>query len=47
MLFIIALLVFDEPLSQSKAITFACIWVGLMFFSLDQLPQKNRGATEG
>jgi len=41
MLFIIALLVFDEPLSQSKAITFACIWVGLMFFSLDQLPKKT------
>ena len=41
MLFIIALVVFDEPLTQSKAITFACIWAGLIFFSLDQLPRKR------
>lgn len=42
MLFIIALTVFDEPLTQSKAITFACIWAGLFFFSLDQLPKRNQ-----
>jgi len=41
MIFIIALALFDEPLSQSKAITFAFIWAGLVFFSLDQWPNKQ------
>jgi len=41
MIFIIALTVFDEPLTDSKAITFTCIWAGLIFFSLDQLPKRR------
>lgn len=45
MIFIIALVVFNEPLTHSKTITFACIWVGLIFFSLDQLPKKPKTPT--
>ena len=41
MIFIIALLVFNEPLSQSKLITFALIWTGLLFFSLDMLAGRR------
>jgi len=40
-IFMIALLVFNEPLSLSKALTFGFIWAGLIFFSLDQLPKKQ------
>lgn len=41
MIFLIALFLFDEPLSTSKLVTFAFIWAGLIFFSLDQLPKKK------
>ena len=37
MTFLLAILVYGETLSLSMLMTFACIWTGLVFYSLDSL----------
>ncbi len=33
--FLLAVLLFDEPFTRAHLVTFACIWVGVLVFSLD------------
>ena len=35
--FVVAILLYDEPFGRSQAITFACVWVALVVYSVDSL----------
>lgn len=40
--FLIAVFIYNEEFNLDKLITFALIWVALLFFSLDSFKQKNK-----
>ena len=35
--FVVAILLSDEPFGRSEAITFGCVWVALVVYSVDSL----------
>lgn len=41
--FLLAVLVYDEPFTTTHAITFGCIWAGLVIFSLDAAARARGG----
>lgn len=41
--FLLAIYVYGEPFQASQAITFGCIWLALLVFSLEGLHQQRRG----
>lgn len=42
MMFVLAVLIYDEPFAPAKAITFGFIWTSLVIFSLDGLTRSRR-----
>ena len=40
--FLLAIFVYNEPLSREKLITFALIWIALLIFSLDAYAKRDR-----
>lgn len=44
LMFLLAVLLYDEPFSQDKIITFGLIWLSLLIYSWDGLQQRRRQA---
>ncbi len=44
LMFLLAVLLYDEPFTQDKVITFALIWVALVIYTLDSVRQRKRHA---
>ncbi len=42
LMFLLAVLLYDEPFTQDKIITFALIWVALVIYTLDGVRQRRR-----
>ncbi|WP_346837922.1 EamA family transporter RarD [Microbulbifer sp. SAOS-129_SWC] len=42
LMLLIATLLFGEPFGHGKLVTFACVWVALVIYSLDALAQRQR-----
>jgi chloramphenicol-sensitive protein RarD len=38
--FLIAVYVYDEPLSHRRVVTFVCIWIALLVYSLQSLRDR-------
>ena len=45
--FLLAVLVYNEPLTRSHLVTFGCIWTGLIIFSIDSIMVGRRTAGHG
>ncbi|MBM7456228.1 chloramphenicol-sensitive protein RarD [Oceanisphaera litoralis] len=46
LMFLLAVLLYDEPFTQDKVITFALIWVALVVYTLDGVRQRRRNALQ-
>ncbi|MCC2617605.1 EamA family transporter RarD [Aestuariibacter halophilus] len=46
MMFVLAVALYNEPLSQARLITFAFVWTALVIFSLDSLRNYRQGRKE-
>ena len=44
LMFLLAVLIYDEPFTQDKVITFALIWLSLVIYSWDGIKQRRRTA---
>jgi len=44
--FLLAIFVYDEPLSKEKLVTFVLIWIALLIFSIDAYLKKDREITQ-
>lgn len=44
LMFLLAVLLYNEPFTQDKVITFALIWTALVIYTLDGLRQRRRNA---
>lgn len=42
LMFLLAVLIYDEPFTQDKVITFALIWLSLVIYSWDGIKQRRR-----
>ncbi|WP_116474654.1 EamA family transporter RarD [Zobellella maritima] len=46
LMFLLAVLLYDEPFTLDKAITFALIWVALVIYTLDGVKQRRRNSLQ-
>lgn len=42
LMFLLAVLIYDEPFTQDKVITFALIWLSLVIYSWDGIQQRRK-----
>ncbi|NLJ91680.1 MAG: EamA family transporter, partial [Aeromonadales bacterium] len=42
LMFLLAVLIYDEPLTLDKTITFALIWCSLLIYTLDGVRQRKK-----
>ncbi|GAA3542602.1 EamA family transporter RarD [Zobellella aerophila] len=46
LMFLLAVLLYDEPFTQDKVITFALIWLALVIYTLDGVRQRRRNSLQ-